>query len=66
MLRRRGYVASFALGFKRYVGAQIGIFNPSGEKVGTISHLRNHEHLFLVGPDRARVEAAIGTTREGR
>jgi adenine-specific DNA-methyltransferase len=66
MLGRRGYVASVALDFKRYVGAQIGIFNPSGEKVGTISHLRNHEHLFLVGPDRARVEAAIGTTREGR
>jgi len=65
MLGERGYVASVALDFKRYVGAQIGIFNPSGEKVGTISHLRNHEHLFLVGPDRARVEAAIGTTREG-
>lgn len=60
MLDSKGYVASVALDFKRYVGAQIGIFNPSGEKVGKISHLRNHEHLFLVGPDRARVEAAIG------
>ncbi len=34
MLGERGYVASVALDFKRYVGAQIGIFNPSGEKVG--------------------------------
>ncbi len=61
MLDGRGYVASVALDFKRYVGAQIGIFNPSGEKVGAVSHLRNHEHLFLVGPNRARVEAAIET-----
>ncbi len=64
MLDRKGYVASVALDFKRYVGAQIGIFNPSGEKVGKISHLRNHEHLFLVGPNRAHVEAAIGTAQD--
>jgi adenine-specific DNA-methyltransferase len=61
LLAERGYVASVALDFKRYVGAQIGIYNPAGEKVGKISHLRNHEHLFLVGPDRARVEAAMGS-----
>ncbi len=60
MLDGKGYVASVALDFKRYVGAQIGIFNPSGEKVGKISHLRNHEQLFLVGPDHALIEAAIG------
>ena len=64
MLGERGHVASVALDFKRYVGAQIGIFNPSGEKVGAVSHLRNHEHLFLVGPDQARVEAALGGTQE--
>jgi adenine-specific DNA-methyltransferase len=34
--------------YKRYVGAQIGIYNPSGEKVGRVSHLRNREYLFLV------------------
>ena len=43
---------------KRYVGAQIGIHNPSGEKVGRVSHLRNREHLFLAGPDRRVVEDA--------
>lgn len=33
--------------FKRYVGAQIGIHNPRGEKVGTVSHLRNKEFLYV-------------------
>jgi adenine-specific DNA-methyltransferase len=64
LLSQRGYVASVALDFKRYVGAQIGIFNPSGEKVGKISHLRNNEYLFLVGPDKKHVEAAIGPQQE--
>ncbi|MEM6314392.1 MAG: DNA adenine methylase, partial [Planctomycetota bacterium] len=34
--------------FKRYVGAQIGIHNPAGAKVGTVSHLRNKEYVFVV------------------
>jgi adenine-specific DNA-methyltransferase len=34
--------------FKRYVGAQIGIYNPQGRKVGTVSHLRNTEYLYVV------------------
>jgi adenine-specific DNA-methyltransferase len=58
-LAERGYVASARVGYKRYVGAQIGIFNPSGQPVGQVSHLRNHEHLFLVGPSRQVVEAAM-------
>jgi adenine-specific DNA-methyltransferase len=33
--------------FKRYVGAQIGIYNPKGRKVGTVSHLRNTEYLYI-------------------
>ena len=44
---------------KRYVGAQIGIYSPKGLKVGRVSHLRNREHLFLVGPDRALVEDVV-------
>ena len=35
---------------KRYVGALIGIFNPSGEKVGSVSHTRNTEYVILSGP----------------
>lgn len=34
--------------FKRYVGAQIGIHNPRGERVGTVSHLRNKEFVYVV------------------
>ena len=45
---------------KRYVGAQIGIYNPSGEKVGTVARLRNRETLLLAGPDRALVASIAG------
>jgi adenine-specific DNA-methyltransferase len=55
-----GYVGRIDVDSKRYVGAQIGIYSPSGEKVGTISRLRNRESLFLVGPDRGVVEGATG------
>ncbi|MBX3406875.1 MAG: DNA adenine methylase [Phycisphaeraceae bacterium] len=33
--------------FKRYVGAQIGIYNPQGEKVGRVSHVRNREFVYV-------------------
>jgi adenine-specific DNA-methyltransferase len=58
-LRDAGYedVRMLAFDSKRYVGAQIGIFNPSGEKVGRVSHLRNTEHIFLAGPT-PQLEAA--------
>ncbi|TNM41268.1 DNA methyltransferase [Nocardioides albidus] len=44
---------------KRYVGAQIGIHSPSGERVGQVGRLRNVEYVFVAGP-RDRVEAAVG------
>jgi adenine-specific DNA-methyltransferase len=46
----RGSVAVLAYESKRYVGAQIGIYNPKGEKVGRVSHLRNLEYLLVAGP----------------
>lgn len=58
LLEPKGYVQDVAVDFKRYVGAQIGIFNPSGEKVGKVSHVRNREHLFLVG-DETAVKSAL-------
>ncbi len=64
MLAERGHVRVLSTDFKRYVGAQIGIFNPSGEKVGKVSHLRNRERLFLVSPDRAAVERAEAAARD--
>ena len=42
----------------RYVGARIGIHDPSGRKVGTVSHLRNTEYMVLAGP-RGRVRAMV-------
>ncbi len=51
MCRARGEpVEVLAFDSKRYVGALIGIFNPSGEKVGTVSHTRNTEYVVLAGP----------------
>ena len=58
-LQDHGYVNFVEVDFKRYVGAQIGIFNPAGDKVGSVSHLRNKEVLFVVGPERALVETAF-------
>jgi adenine-specific DNA-methyltransferase len=46
----RGHVGVLAFDAKRYVGAQIGIYNPSGEKVGRVSHLRNVEYVVIAGP----------------
>ncbi len=43
-----GTVTTIASDSKRYVGAQIGIYNPQGRKVGTVSHLRNTEYLYVV------------------
>ncbi|MCL1839164.1 MAG: DNA adenine methylase [Propionibacteriaceae bacterium] len=50
-LRDAGFedVRMLAFDYKRYVGAQIGIYNQSGNKVGKVSHLRNVEYLFLAG-----------------
>lgn len=53
-------VQMLAFDRKRYVGAQIGIFNPAGEKVGKVSRLRNVEYIFIAGP-AAKVEAALGS-----
>jgi adenine-specific DNA-methyltransferase len=48
VLSERGSLEVSSVDFKRYVGAKIGIYNPSGVKTGKISHLRNRELLFLV------------------
>lgn len=51
MLRQRGHVTEFSHEVSRYVGARIGIHSPAGAKVGAVSHLTAHEHLFLVTPE---------------
>jgi adenine-specific DNA-methyltransferase len=51
LLRDAGHeeVRMLAFDAKRYVGAQIGIHNRVGQKVGEVSHVRNTEYLFIAG-----------------
>ena len=56
MLRRRGELAVLSRDYPRYVGAQIGIYNPQGVKVGRVGALRNTEFVYVVAPsERADV-----------
>ncbi|MBK8236060.1 MAG: DNA adenine methylase [Deltaproteobacteria bacterium] len=48
LLRGRGLVAVHEHDTKRYVGAQIGIYDPLGRKVGRVGALRNKEFLFVL------------------
>jgi adenine-specific DNA-methyltransferase len=65
MCSTRGRVRVLRFESRRYVGAQIGIHNPRGEKVGRVSHTRNVEYIVLAGAPRtvARATEAAG---EGR
>lgn len=40
--------------YKRYVGAQIGIYNPRGAKVGRVSHMRNKEYIYIASREDMR------------
>ena len=48
----RARIEVVAFDSKRYVGAQIGVHGPTGEKVGEVKRLRNVEYLFLAGDRR--------------
>ena len=65
ILGRRGEVQVVENDYRRYVGAQIGVFNPSGEKVGRVSHLRNKEYLYVVSPEKLPETAVRAMTRAG-
>ncbi|MGZ6951575.1 MAG: DNA adenine methylase, partial [Acidimicrobiia bacterium] len=54
-----GHVEVLNFDSRRYVGAQIGIHNPQGEKVGRVSHVRNVEYVVCVGEAEV-VEGRIG------
>ncbi|MBJ7347160.1 MAG: DNA adenine methylase [Thermoleophilaceae bacterium] len=62
LLAEKGYARALQVDHDRYVGAKIGIHSPSGKKVGKVSHVRNHEYLFVVGPDRAVIDGLAGET----
>ena len=59
----RREVATLAFDSTRYVGARIGIFDPSGRKVGRVSHLSNQELLVIAGRPALvrRVVEAVGS-----
>ncbi len=48
LLLTRGEVTVISQDHPRYVGARIGIYSPSGQKVGRVSHLENTEHIYVV------------------
>lgn len=52
MLAAWGEFQATAIPYRRYVGASIGIHNREGEKVGQVSHLHNHEWLFVAKRSR--------------
>jgi len=65
ILARRGEVFVITKDFKRYVGAQIGIYNPQGEKVGKVSHLRNSEYIYVVATEQARRSRSVAEVLHG-
>ena len=74
VIAARGGGEADVVGFDspRYVGARIGIYNPSGERVGRPTRLRNVEYLVIAGPgdlvrraaDAARRASAQAATSE--
>jgi adenine-specific DNA-methyltransferase len=63
LLAEKGQVYVIATDYKRYVGAQIGIYNPSGQLVGEVSHLRNLEYMYIVDVAGSGVDWAGLTAR---
>lgn len=50
ILGEKGDVHVLARDHKRYVGAQIGVYNPDGVRVGEAGRLTNTEFLYVVVP----------------
>jgi adenine-specific DNA-methyltransferase len=59
----RGDVEVLTFDSPRYVGARIGIHNPGGARVGTVSHVRNQEFVLIAG-DRREVQALARAARD--
>jgi adenine-specific DNA-methyltransferase len=57
-------VTTLAFDSARYVGARIGIFDPSGRKVGRVGHLSNRELLVIAG-EADLVRHVVDAARSG-
>jgi len=64
MCRTRGHTEVLAFESDRYVGARIGIYDPSGKRVGKVGRLRNVEYLLVSG-ERAEVRQLVAPWRGG-
>lgn len=42
-------VAMIEVDYRRYIGSQIGVYNKTGERVGTPGHRRNTEYIVVAG-----------------
>jgi len=60
MCSHHGEIATMEFDSARYVGARIGIHDPAGRKVGTVSHVRNREFLVVAGSPRGVRRALAG------
>ncbi|HUC38444.1 MAG TPA: DNA adenine methylase [Acidimicrobiales bacterium] len=63
MCELRGHAEVLAFESNRYVGARIGIYDPSGKRVGKVGRLRNLEYLVVSG-DRAEVRHVTAPWRD--
>ena len=67
MCEHHADVVTLAFDSARYVGARIGIHNPAGVKVGSVSHLTNREYVVVAGPVDLvrRTTATFAASRAG-
>ena len=66
VLSAQGHVCTVDIDYKRYVGAKIGIHDLKGQAVGTVSHLRNQERIFIMDRCSAQAEAAAERVKKSR
>jgi adenine-specific DNA-methyltransferase len=59
----RGHTEVLAFDSDRYVGARIGIYDPSGKRVGKVGRLRNVEYLLVSG-GRAETRRLVAPWRQ--
>ena len=50
ILSEKGEVIVLKNEYPRHIGARIGIHNQDGHKVGSVSHVKNIEYLYIVVP----------------
>jgi len=61
----RGPVEVLAFDSKRYVGAQIGIHDLTGRRVGTPGRLHNVEYVVIAGDIPAGFRSVSGVGHDG-